>query len=174
MDIRETAAVLRISEASVKVRLHRARALLQRHLAPQLRGFAPKGKAGSGDAHENRLQTRLGTHLGVYRERRGPDLRADIDRHLETCEICSAVLDSTRNVVILMADERVFELPAGFSERLHARIERELEHRRLRRPRFIAVPRDSAGWRRSLAVNHGVRPGFQPDENQGNDRQNDL
>ena len=55
-----------------------------------------------------------------------PELRAEIDRHLETCEICSAVLDSTRNVVILVADERVFELPAGFSERLHARIEEEL------------------------------------------------
>jgi anti-sigma factor RsiW len=54
-------------------------------------------------------------------------LRAEIDRHLETCEICSAVLDSTRNVVILMADERVFELPAGFSQRLHERIDRELE-----------------------------------------------
>jgi anti-sigma factor RsiW len=54
------------------------------------------------------------------------NLRAEIDRHLETCEICSAVLDSTRNVVILMADDRVFELPAGFSERLHARLEREL------------------------------------------------
>jgi anti-sigma factor RsiW len=54
-------------------------------------------------------------------------LRADIDKHLETCEICSAVLDSTRNVVILVADDRVFELPAGFSERLHARISRELE-----------------------------------------------
>lgn len=54
-------------------------------------------------------------------------LRADIDRHLETCEICSAVLDSTRNVVILMADDRVFELPLGFSERLHKRIDRELE-----------------------------------------------
>lgn len=53
-------------------------------------------------------------------------LRAEIDRHLETCEICSAVLDSTRNVVILMADERVFELPAGFSQRLHERIDREL------------------------------------------------
>ncbi len=38
-------------------------------------------------------------------------LRVEIDRHLETCEICSAVLDSTRNVVILVADERVFELP---------------------------------------------------------------
>ena len=40
-----------------------------------------------------------------------PTVRADIDRHLETCEICSAVLDSTRNVVILLADDRVFELP---------------------------------------------------------------
>jgi hypothetical protein len=56
-------------------------------------------------------------------------LRADIDHHLETCEICSAVLDSTRNVVILVADDRVFELPTGFSERLHARIDRELEPR---------------------------------------------
>jgi anti-sigma factor RsiW len=54
-------------------------------------------------------------------------LRAEIDRHLETCEICSAVLDSTRNVVILIADDRVFELPAGFSKRLHERIDRELE-----------------------------------------------
>jgi anti-sigma factor RsiW len=54
-------------------------------------------------------------------------LRAEIDKHLETCEICSAVLDSTRNVVILMADDRVFELPAGFSQRLHERIDRELQ-----------------------------------------------
>lgn len=53
-------------------------------------------------------------------------LRADIDRHLETCEICSAVLDSTRNLVILIADDRVFELPAGFSARLHQRLTREL------------------------------------------------
>jgi anti-sigma factor RsiW len=53
-------------------------------------------------------------------------LRAEIDLHLETCEICSAVLDSTRNVVVLMADDRVFELPAGFADRLHARLDREL------------------------------------------------
>jgi hypothetical protein len=53
-------------------------------------------------------------------------LRADIDKHLETCEICSAVLDSTRNVVVLVADERVFELPAGFSKRLHDRIAEEI------------------------------------------------
>ena len=55
------------------------------------------------------------------------ELRADIDKHLETCEVCSAVLDSTRNIVVLMADDRVFELPAGFSQRLHARLDKELE-----------------------------------------------
>lgn len=55
-----------------------------------------------------------------------PELRSEIDSHLETCEICSAVLDSTRNVVILIADNRVFELPAGFSQRLHTRLEKEL------------------------------------------------
>lgn len=48
MDIRETAAALGISEASVKVRLHRARAMLQRNLAPQLKGFAPKRKSWFG------------------------------------------------------------------------------------------------------------------------------
>jgi RNA polymerase sigma-70 factor (ECF subfamily) len=44
MDVRETAGVLGISEGAVKVRLHRARALLQRNLAPLLKGFAPKRK----------------------------------------------------------------------------------------------------------------------------------
>jgi RNA polymerase sigma-70 factor, ECF subfamily len=48
MDIRQTAAALSISEAAVKVRLHRARALLQRDLAPQLKGFAPKRKGWFG------------------------------------------------------------------------------------------------------------------------------
>jgi hypothetical protein len=66
-------------------------------------------------------------YISAYIERDvDEDLRAEIDRHLETCEICSAVLDSTRNVVILMADERVFELPAGYSRRLHERIDRDL------------------------------------------------
>jgi anti-sigma factor RsiW len=53
------------------------------------------------------------------------EVRARIERHLETCEICSAVLDSTRNLVILVADDRVFELPAGFSKRLHERLDKE-------------------------------------------------
>jgi anti-sigma factor RsiW len=55
------------------------------------------------------------------------ELREHIERHLETCEICSAVLDSTRNVIVLMADDRVFELPAGFSRRLHDRLDTEFQ-----------------------------------------------
>ena len=42
MDGRESAAVLGISEGAVKVRLHRARAMLQRALAPKIKGFAPR------------------------------------------------------------------------------------------------------------------------------------
>jgi len=52
-----------------------------------------------------------------------PELRQEIDRHLEHCSICSATIDSTRNIVVLTADERVYEIPAGFSKRLHSRLD---------------------------------------------------
>src|SRR3974390_133798 len=48
LDIRETAAALGISESAVKVRLHRARMLLQRDLAPPLKAFAPKRRGWFG------------------------------------------------------------------------------------------------------------------------------
>lgn len=44
MDIRETAEILKITEGAVKVRLHRARALLQKSLAPHLKAFSPQRK----------------------------------------------------------------------------------------------------------------------------------
>jgi hypothetical protein len=52
--------------------------------------------------------------------------RADIEAHLAHCEICSAILDSVHNILVLTADDRVFRLPLGFSDRLHARIAAEL------------------------------------------------
>ena len=54
------------------------------------------------------------------------ELRAEIEAHLEHCEICSAILDSTRNILILTADNRTYELPVGYSERLHARLEKAI------------------------------------------------
>ena len=55
-----------------------------------------------------------------------PEVLEQVEQHLAHCEICSAILDSTRNILILTADDRVFELPLGFSQRLHARIEEEI------------------------------------------------
>jgi len=55
-----------------------------------------------------------------------PDLREEIEAHLAQCRHCTALVDSTRNVVVLIADQRVFTLPAGFSKRLAARLEREI------------------------------------------------
>ena len=54
------------------------------------------------------------------------DVLEQVQMHLEHCEICSAILDSTRNILILTTDDRVFELPLGFSKRLHARLEEEI------------------------------------------------
>lgn len=45
MDSRETATALGISEGAVKVRLHRARMMLQRQLAPQLKDYAPQTRS---------------------------------------------------------------------------------------------------------------------------------
>jgi anti-sigma factor RsiW len=55
-----------------------------------------------------------------------PEERLAIERHLEHCEICSAILDSVHNILVLTADDRVFRLPSGLSERLHARVSEEL------------------------------------------------
>ena len=51
------------------------------------------------------------------------DLRAAIDEHVRECKGCAAVLDGTRNVVQLYGDERMLEVPLGFSHRLHRRLE---------------------------------------------------
>jgi hypothetical protein len=49
-----------------------------------------------------------------------------MEEHFKGCEHCSAILDGTRNVVRLVGDGRVFDLPAGFSDRLKSRLEKEL------------------------------------------------
>jgi anti-sigma factor RsiW len=55
-----------------------------------------------------------------------PEERHAIEQHLEHCEICSAILDSVHNILVLTADDRVFHLPVGYSERLHHRLRDEL------------------------------------------------
>ena len=47
-----------------------------------------------------------------------PGLRDMIKRHFSGCRHCAAVLDGTRNLILLSADDRTFSLPSGFSQRL--------------------------------------------------------
>jgi hypothetical protein len=50
------------------------------------------------------------------------ELRAQIEVHLSKCTRCTAVYDGVRNVIRLVGDGRSFELPPGFSERLHKKL----------------------------------------------------
>ena len=54
-----------------------------------------------------------------------PDLRLAMEEHIRGCRRCAAVLDGTRNVVQLYGDERMLEVPLGFSQRLQHRLEEE-------------------------------------------------
>ena len=55
-----------------------------------------------------------------------PEFREALEEHLAHCRHCAAVLDSTRNILVLIADDRTFEIPVGYSERLHARLQEEI------------------------------------------------
>ncbi|HEX3738979.1 MAG TPA: zf-HC2 domain-containing protein [Terriglobales bacterium] len=52
-----------------------------------------------------------------------PGLRAAMDEHIGGCQRCSTVLAGTRNVVALYGDERMVEMPLGFSYRLQRRLD---------------------------------------------------
>lgn len=53
-------------------------------------------------------------------------LRSSMDEHFKTCQRCASVLAGTRNVIQLYGDERMLEVPAGFSQRLEKRLEKRL------------------------------------------------
>ena len=59
-----------------------------------------------------------------------PNLRKAIEEHLQGCKHCTAVLDGTRNVIQLYGDERMTELPPGFSDRLRQSLSTNVNGRR--------------------------------------------
>src|SRR3954469_5182486 len=52
-----------------------------------------------------------------------PNVRAAMDQHFSECRRCSSVLAGTRNVIQLYGDERMAQVPLGFSYRLQRRLE---------------------------------------------------
>lgn len=59
-----------------------------------------------------------------------PGLRRAMEEHIRGCKRCTAVLDGTRNVLQLYGDERMFEVPLGFSQRLERRLEENMPRTR--------------------------------------------
>ena len=54
------------------------------------------------------------------------NLRAAMETHFRECQRCKAVLDGTRNVIHLLGDGRVFEVPAGAGQRLYGKLKKSL------------------------------------------------
>ena len=51
-----------------------------------------------------------------------PELRLQIESHLAGCSHCAAVHDGVRNVVQLLGDGKLLDLPEGFGKRLYKRL----------------------------------------------------
>ena len=56
-----------------------------------------------------------------------PVLRDQIVAHRAGCRRCAVLHDTLRQVLVIVADERTFEIPVGYGERLHAFLERYLQ-----------------------------------------------
>jgi anti-sigma factor RsiW len=54
-----------------------------------------------------------------------PEMSQRMELHLRNCAHCKAVYDGTHNTVQLIADDRVFEMPAGFLNRLFQHLSSE-------------------------------------------------
>ena len=51
-----------------------------------------------------------------------PELRADLQEHLQGCEHCEVTLSTTRKTIQIYRSHEIYDMPAGLRERLHAAI----------------------------------------------------
>ena len=56
-----------------------------------------------------------------------PDLRQRMEEHFRVCRHCAAVLDGTRNTLLLVADGQSFELPSRTSRKLYRKLRKHLD-----------------------------------------------
>ena len=79
------------------------------------------------------------------------ELRALMDGHFKGCKHCTAVLDGTRNVVRLGGYAAAFDPPpAGFSDRLLQKLNRQLGQRMVRNQRTVLYVDDNCKALRML------------------------
>ena len=50
------------------------------------------------------------------------ELRRQIEEHLQACDNCTVLVNTTRKTLSLVANSAIFELPSGVSQRLMERL----------------------------------------------------
>lgn len=55
-----------------------------------------------------------------------PALAAELKRHLEHCEDCRVIVDTTRKTIEILCGSEPADLPSGVRERLQAALEKKL------------------------------------------------
>ncbi len=122
----QAAVVLGISEPSVTTRLHRARLKMREQLAPFFhkpeKKWAPMQKimqVGYSYMRKAMDCDKVVRELSNYIEGQlEPALRAEIERHLRRCSYCAILIDSTRKLLYLVGDEKIFVQPFLGSQNL--------------------------------------------------------
>ena len=117
--ISEIASTLDILEANVSLRLHRARMQMRELLAPLFRDpvspWIPLVLMADMPAMMLHRVVRCKTairELSKYIDSElDPDMREKIERHLKYCRRCKILLNNTRKLLYIVADERVFLPP---------------------------------------------------------------
>lgn len=117
----ETGRVLGLSEGAVNTRLHRARLQLREHLTPVFRSprsmslsiplkmMLLMGKTWMRKTISCRHAT---SQISRYIDGQlTPDVRKKIEEHLQLCDRCSVVVDTTRKLLYIAGDEKVFSMP---------------------------------------------------------------
>jgi len=117
----ETGKILGMSEAAVNTRLHRARLQMREYLTPFFkrpgRRWVPmsfKMMVLMGKMMVRKViscKRAMGEISNYINGCLSEELRAQIEEHLQLCERCSLVLDTTRNLLHIVGDDKVFDLP---------------------------------------------------------------
>ncbi len=117
----ETGVILGLSEAAVNTRLHRARLQMREcitHLfrRPQRKWitmpFNMKSLMGKVFLDKTFTCRHMVNEISKYVDGQVTrELRLQIEEHLSFCDRCSVLVDTTRKLLYIAADEKVFAMP---------------------------------------------------------------
>jgi len=118
----ETGRILGLTPGAVSTRLHRARLQMREQLTPLFKAPAAK-KARMMSVNMmvvmgrimmrktvscHHVMREISNYIG---DQVTPELRREIEEHVRVCHRCSILVDTTRKLLYIAGDDRVFELP---------------------------------------------------------------